>query len=240
MSEVRHVFFDLDRTLWDFQRNSKDALKEVFEDFSLGTYGLPSAEAFIERYEFHNEACWELYRHQRMHKNFLRHQRFFLALSDFALFDRKLAKELGEKYVKISPEKTHLLPYAEELVATLASDFSLHIITNGFQEVQLRKLEVTGLKTYFQQVVTSERAGCKKPHAGIFKLAMKLTGAKVPYCLMIGDDPGADIRGALGIGWRAIWYNERDFATDAYPDLKEVPVTRDLREVRQILDSING
>jgi putative hydrolase of the HAD superfamily len=235
MSKVRHVFFDLDRTLWDFRRNSAEALEELFEGFSLKSMGVESVEDFVSRYELHNEACWELYRQQRMHKNFLRHQRFFLALADFNIFDRQLAKNLGEAYVKISPEKPNLLPHAMELVTNLAEIFPLHIITNGFQEVQHRKLEVTGLKPYFQQIITSERANCKKPHAGIFKLAMKLSGAKVPDCLMIGDDPRADIQGAIGMGWKAIWYNERDFAPEGYPGLNNVPVTRDLRDVKAIL-----
>ncbi len=232
-----HIFFDLDRTLWDFGYNSRASLEEVYHTYRLEEKEIPSFEAFHARYEIHNDACWEKYRRHEMNKHFLRHQRFHLALMDFGILDRNLAKAMGETYVILSPQQNKLIPGAYDLVAELSEKYKLHIITNGFEEVQRQKLEGSRLSPFFSHVITSEKAGCKKPHAGIFKLGMKLAGAKTHQCIMIGDDLEADVKGAHNMQWKVIWFNERRKDPNTHPAPGGVAIIQELTEARSILKS---
>jgi len=199
-----HVFFDLDNTLWDFKGNSRDTLLELFAYFRLNSI-IPDAESFIEIYEGFNAECWAAYQRNEMRKDFLRHQRFFLTLAHFGFKNRTLAKKLGGEYVARSPLKTKLLPHAREVVQGLYAEFPLHIITNGFKEVQAVKLRESGLAPYFKEIITSEKAGHKKPSPRIFQLALKRAGALAGQSWMVGDDYQADALGGLQSGLRPIW-----------------------------------
>lgn len=233
-----HIFFDLDRTLWDFGKNSREALAELFDFFELEKLGINSFSAFFETYEKHNDACWDKYRRHEMSKYVLRTERFYLTLRDFGIIDKGLAREIGEKYVEISPQKNGLIPGALEVTRELAEHFSLHIITNGFQEVQLQKLHGGGLSPYFKHIITSELAGCRKPNAGIFKLAMQLSKAPSQYCIMIGDDWEADVLGAHKMEWQAIWFNERKRKLPEEQHLSGIYMTENLKDVPSILQKI--
>jgi putative hydrolase of the HAD superfamily len=215
-----HVFFDLDNTLWDFKANSRDTLTELYAYFKLNTL-IPDIELFIEKYEEYNAACWAAYQRNEMRKDFLRHQRFFLTLAHFSFKNRTLAKKLGAEYVARSPLKTKLLPHAMEVVKQLYSEFPLHIITNGFQEVQGVKLRESGLAPYFKEIITSERAGYKKPSPQIFQLALKRSGASAPQSWMIGDDYQADALGGMQAGFRSIWLEKSGTEPDR-PDIQKV------------------
>lgn len=203
-----HLFFDLDKTLWDFEANSRQTLLELFQYYKLDSI-IPDCSTFIEAYEAHNEKCWAAYQRNEMRKDFLRHQRFFLTLEQFGLKNRTLAKKLAKTYVAVSPLKTQLRPFAMELLQELNGEFPLHIITNGFQEVQAIKLKASGLEPYFQQVITSEKAGHKKPSPRIFKHALKCAKALAENSWMVGDDWQADVLGAKQSGLKSIWYNPK-------------------------------
>jgi putative hydrolase of the HAD superfamily len=230
-----HIFFDLDRTLWDFGFNSRASLEEVYHAYRLDEAGIASFEDFHSRYEIHNDACWEKYRKHEMNKHFLRHQRFHLTLLDFGITDRNLAKSMGETYVDLSPQKNKLIPGAYDLVAELSEQHKLHIITNGFEEIQRQKLIGSQLAPFFTHIITSEKAGCKKPHAGIFKLGMQLAKAKTHQCIMIGDDLDADIKGAHNMQWKVIWFNERKKDVTLHLPPEGVPVIDELAKVKAIL-----
>lgn len=225
---IQHVFFDLDHTLWDLETNSKTAITEMYAEFKLDSLGF-TLEDFIPVYLRCNEYCWDMYRRNLMNKDLLRHQRFYLALKDFGNPDRQLAKKLGKRYVDISPSKTALMPGTFEILDYLSPNYPLHIITNGFQEVQHIKMKNTGIDKYFTKIITSERVGKRKPEPRIFEYALKSVECKPENAIMIGDDLQTDVKGAIDFGISAIWYNhkQKEISDPKHPvihhlmDLKE-------------------
>lgn len=207
MKSSKHLFFDLDRTLWDFDNNSKDALLEIIDFYRLEARGISDAEEFIKRYQQLNEYYWGLYRQQKIDKATLRDIRFTRALEAHGILDQNLAHQMAQMYLTISPLKTKLLPDTMEVLDYLVENYALHIITNGFEEVQHIKMNNSGLKPYFRSMVTSERAGHKKPSVEIFHYAFNETGAKANHSVMIGDDFHADIIGAKAAGMKQIFLN---------------------------------
>lgn len=190
------IFFDLDHTLWDFETNSLETLIEIFEKHSLKAAGIPNVDAFIEVYHNHNHRLWRDYRMGEIEKEELRVQRFGLCLNDFGITDSVLIESIANDYVSISPTKTNLFSDVHEILTYLKSKYRLHIITNGFVEVQYTKLEHSGLRPYFTEIITSEEAGANKPDPAIFKYALKLSNATAQTSLMIGDNIEVDIEGA--------------------------------------------
>lgn len=207
MKKYTHVFFDLDHTLWDFERNSTEALTEIYHDLRLDSHGVPAPEPFIANYQEHNHRCWEMYRKGEISKEDLRTHRFELALSDFKIIDFNLAKRIGDEYVKISPYKTNLFAGSLEILEYLDRNYQLSIITNGFEEVQFIKIKQSGIGKYFEHIITSEKAGVKKPHPDIFKLALELNGVSPGNVVMIGDDEEADVLAAVDLGMDGILFD---------------------------------
>lgn len=207
MKKYSTLFFDLDHTLWDFDRNSQEALSEIFHDLRLDSYGIPAPEPFIRNYKEHNKKCWELYRRGEMTKEDLRSKRFQLALQDFEVNDPNLAERIGDEYVKRSPYKTNLFPGTIELLDYLKRDYKICIITNGFEEVQYIKIRQSGLEKYFDHIITSEKAGVQKPHPDIFHLALKMAETETSKVMMIGDDLEADVLAARKLNLDAILFD---------------------------------
>lgn len=206
MDNIKYVFFDLDRTLWDFEANSKATLEELFLEFDLQEkLGVADSE-FIHEYKRINEIFWTDYRNGVIKKEELRYARFEAALKFFGHSDRKIASEIGELYISRSPRKTGLVDGSIDILEYLKSKYELHVITNGFEEVQHIKMESSGLAEYFGHVITSERAGAKKPSPIIYDFSEKLTGAEPSKSIMIGDHYEADVFGAIQAGWKAVLY----------------------------------
>ncbi|MBW7847745.1 MAG: noncanonical pyrimidine nucleotidase, YjjG family [Bacteroidales bacterium] len=205
--KYKHIFFDLDNTLWDFDASSAHTFELVYAHFHLKELGVSSLKAFVERYHLHNDRMWALYREGKMEKDILRNLRFELTLNDFGTADPVLAKTIADFYLYHAPRNVFLLPDAIETLACLSRSFSLHIITNGFEEVQHIKLETSGMGRFFDQVITSEAAGVKKPDPGIFSFALEKTGAKANESLMVGDDLVVDVEGAIMAGMDAVFFN---------------------------------
>ncbi len=203
----KHLFFDLDRTLWDFEKNSNEVLLELYQHYDLLTKGIVDSKVFIERYKHHNEKLWDLYRQNKIEKDKLRDERFKITLDEFGINSPELAANLGEDYVAHCPKKTNLFPYVHSTLNYLKDRYALHIITNGFEEVQYQKLENSNLIDYFEQIITSEQVGFKKPSQQIFKFSMLKAFAKPSDSLMIGDDLHADILGAKDIGMAQVFFN---------------------------------
>ncbi len=226
MTKVKHIFFDLDHTLWDFHSNSVETLGELYSIFHLDERA-PKFDAnhFIDRYVFHNERMWEMYRNDKISKSRLRKSRFEYALRDMRIEDKKLSKDLGDAYLDICPRKSKLNEGAIEVLEILKDKYILHILSNGFHETQLIKLEQSGLSHYFKQVITSERAAAKKPHSRVYDFAQVQTGAQPKESMMIGDNLEIDVLGAINYGWDAIHYNIHDEKHDhkSVKSLLEIP-----------------
>lgn len=203
----KHLFFDLDRTLWDFEKNSHEVLLELYQHYDLLSMGIVDSKVFIEKYKHHNEKLWDLYRQNKIEKNKLRDERFKITLDEFGINSPELATNLGEDYVAHCPKKTNLFPYVHSTLNYLKESYALHIITNGFEEVQYQKLENSNLIDYFEQIITSEQVGYKKPSQQIFNFSMLKASAKPSDSLMIGDDLHADILGAKDIGMSQVFFN---------------------------------
>jgi putative hydrolase of the HAD superfamily len=203
----KHIFIDLDKTIWDFESNSKDTFREIFVKHDLGSLGISNLDHFTEVYSKINDQLWALYRENKIIKEKLNILRFEMTLQKFGIDDLILATHIADDYVTLSPQKTILFPHSHEALTYLKARYSLHIITNGFEELQHKKLDVCDLRKYFKTITTSEEAGVKKPETWIFELAMQKAGAKPDESLMIGDDLEVDMAGAHGIGMDTLFFN---------------------------------
>jgi putative hydrolase of the HAD superfamily len=191
-----HIFFDLDRTLWDFDRNSLETFADIHLKYDLQGRGVSSFDEFMRTYQKINLELWDYYRKGEIRKEVLNVKRFSLTLDTFGITDGYLSESIAQDYVSISPTKNHLYPGTIEILEYLVLEYKLYIITNGFEEVQHSKLKNSNLERFFTHVITSEDAGCKKPDVNIFKYALAVAGAKPDTSLMVGDDIEVDIDGA--------------------------------------------
>lgn len=207
MHPYRHIFFDLDRTLWDFEANSEEMLRELFEDFALEAYGIGPFEKFLESYRGINADYWRAHREGRVGKDELRYERFHHTLLRNGISDRKLADRLAEAYLSGTPEKGRLVPGALDLLEPLSYRYRIHLVTNGYADTQIRKVANTGLENYIDVLVTSDRAGARKPDPAIFNYALDQAGSRKEDALMVGDDVEADIMGAMDLGIDQVFFD---------------------------------
>jgi len=213
VKKYHHIFFDLDRTLWDFESNSREALTEIFHNHKLEQY-FSTPDHFIILYHHHNNSLWESYRHGKLKKETLRSLRFNLTLKDVDVDNPVLAKIIDDQYLRLSTDKTHVFPYTFEILEYLFPRYSLYILTNGFRETQFSKLKNSGLSRYFNSVFTSETIGYNKPHPKIFQWAVSSVNARKNECLMIGDDFEVDILGARYFGMDQVFFNPQNLSFD--------------------------
>lgn len=202
----KHIFFDLDRTLWDFEQNKVDALRDLFFDYNLDNV-FPDVMTFINTFTRNNDYLWDKYIKGELTKDVLRYKRFEVTLQDYSTKNEKLAKTLGEEYLKIMPLKTALINGTRDLLEYLSPKYKLHIISNGFNEVQFPKLERCHIAKYFEWVVTSENAGYHKPDPRVFGYSLSKANAKKEESIMIGDDLEIDIVGAKKFGMDQVYFN---------------------------------
>ncbi len=207
MKKYKHIFFDLDHTLWDFDKNSTETLMELFNKYELTTLGVTSFEQFHAAYKQRNELMWDEYRLGKIDKATLRDKRFIFTFWDMGLDPDTAPLGLSDDYIKISPSRKHLFPHSHEVLTYLKEKYKLHIITNGFEEAQHIKLESSDLKKYFEEIIISEHTGFKKPDIRIFKHSEQLTKANQEECIMVGDGLEVDVLGALAAGWDAVFFN---------------------------------
>jgi len=224
----KHVFFDLDRTLWDFDENSKVALKQIFSELNLKSI-FETFERFYNAYAAQNARLWSLYSDGKLTKEVLRYERFNATLNQFNIDNLTLAKEMGGMYVALSPFQKRLFPGTIQCLDELkAIGFRLHIITNGFEEVQYIKLENCGLREYFDVIVCSEAVGKNKPALAIFNYALEQANCIAENAMMIGDDYIADVSGGLKAGLQAILFDPHLRSTEKYEftiqNLNELPL----------------
>ncbi len=205
--KYKHVFFDLDRTLWDFDAAAEVAFERIYEKYNLKSLGIPSAHEFHEVYHPLNERLWELYRENKITKDDLNRTRFLRPLEHYGIHDVELADHLSEDYVYWSPRIVRLVPGTMELLDYLKPKYHLHLITNGFQEVQHTKLSGSGLEPYFETLTVSEEVGVKKPNPEIFYYALRKANATAEESIVIGDEMAVDIDGARAAGIDQVFFN---------------------------------
>lgn len=203
----KHIYFDLDNTLWDFESNSKDTLIELYEKYSLQKLGIPSFEFFHEKYVERNTMMWEQYRLNKIDKETLRNKRFEFTFWDMGLDPELVPQGLSDDYVMAGPKRNKLYPQAKETLQYLSLKYKMHIITNGFEEVQHLKLQSSGIHHFFENIITSDHVGHKKPDPRIFEHALKATSARSDEVIMIGDGLEVDIAGARNAGWDTVFFN---------------------------------
>jgi len=232
MSKYKNVFFDLDRTLWDFDTNSNHALYELYESFNLKGEGIEDFTEFAMQYQIINEKLWGWYRMGNIRKDDLRRRRFTEALAHFGLNNSALGINLDLTYIKISPYQTNLMPSAIETLEYLSEKYNLHIITNGFEEVQAIKMQQSGLAPFFKHMITSERAMARKPDPVVFHLACNIANTRPSESLMVGDDLTADIGGAQKVFMDQVYFNPEGALHDMADITYEI---KRLEELKQIL-----
>jgi putative hydrolase of the HAD superfamily len=207
MKKYSNILFDFDKTLWDFDHNSEETISELYDELNLKQKGISNFKTFFRDYEKINLDLWEQYRHNEISKPDLMYLRFYKTLLLFGIDDLMLAKEFSEKYLKILPTKNKVFPDTYETLEYLSRKYNLHIVTNGFEEVQFRKIHHAGLEKYFVHVITSEKARCKKPDRKFFEYALHEINAGADECLMIGDDMEVDLNGARNSGIDQVFCN---------------------------------
>ncbi|MFY7671354.1 YjjG family noncanonical pyrimidine nucleotidase [Tenacibaculum sp. MEBiC06402] len=227
MTEITDIFFDLDHTLWDFDRNSALSFQRIFSEQNLSL----DLEEFLKVYEPINLQYWRLYREEKIEKKELRYKRLKTTFDALNYeIDDVLIDKISEDYITYLPMFNHLLDGAIDLLEYLNGKYNLHIITNGFEEVQKIKLEKSEIEKYFNVVVTSESVGVKKPNPKVFEFALEKAKVVPNKAIMVGDSLEADVFGALAVGISPI-----HLFKDTPSDDNRVTSVQSLSEIKQYL-----
>lgn len=230
--KYKHLFFDLDHTLWDFDANAKATLQQLHLDLKLVDKGIHDFDVFYKNYLEHNEKLWARYRNGYIKQEELRIKRMWLTLLDFQVADEELARQLSELFLQLLPTRTLVFPDTKEVLQYLTDkDYQLHLITNGFELTQHSKLKSSGLDGFFKEIVTSESSNSLKPQKEIFEYALKKTGATVDKSIMIGDSIEVDIAGAMSVGMDQVHVNYNK----AEQDLKPTYTITALKQLKDFL-----
>jgi len=228
----KDLFFDLDHTLWDFEMNSKETLWDLHQRFALAEKGILDFDGFFDKYSIHNHRLWDRYTKGFIKQEELRWKRIYLSLLDYKIADEKLSKEISHDYLEILPNKTNLFPYTIEILSYLKNKgYQMHLITNGFESVQFKKIDNSHLTPFFKEVITSEASNSLKPNKEIFEYALQKANATLAESIMIGDNESADIQGAINIGMDSIFVNH----INANPTVPATYTITHLQELENIL-----
>ena len=221
-AKITDIFFDLDHTLWDFDANSSLA----FETILKKEHPTIEIDDFIEKYAPINQACWKLYQYDKITHAELRYNRlkFTFDALEYFVSDSQI-ESIAHDYIELLPENNHLFEGAVEVLEYLEKKYKLHIITNGFAEVQYKKINNSNIAGFFKTITNSEMAGVKKPNPMIFEHALNLAKANKENSIMIGDCLDADVQGALNAGLDAIFFND-----------KKINVREDIKQVTHLLE----
>jgi putative hydrolase of the HAD superfamily len=228
----KHILWDLDHTLWDFEKNSIAALQKLFVFFDLEAKGVPNFEIFEKVYHAHNDKLWARFRKGFITREAMRWKRMQVSLLDFKILDENLAKAMGEKYLEYLPEQNNLFDDAITILEYCKNkNYKQHIITNGFEETQMQKMRNSNILHYFDAIVTSEKAMCMKPNIAIFEYTLQKINATTTECIMIGDALDVDVLGAVNASIDGVWFNPNKFVQDG-------PRTFEINNLKSLLDII--
>jgi putative hydrolase of the HAD superfamily len=228
LKPVRHIFFDLDDTLWVFRKNASDALSDLFKKFDLGDKLKTSFPEFLRVYFRINLEMWSLFYKRAIDKNFMREERFNQLFQHFNYHNRMESAAFSKAYLNSAPQGSAIKPGCIETLTYLSRKYRLHIITNGFIESQAIKIDAAKIRHFFDQVIVCEEHALVKPESAVFQLAQHLSGAKAEECVMIGDSLESDIEGALRAGWQAILFDEEGTTNYSGLSVSELPALKRL------------
>ena len=231
MRKYKHLFFDLDNTLFDFGASEKLVLHDLYEN-KLKDSDFSSVEEFIHTYELINDRLWAEYREHKINKEAVKYGRFRETLQQKNIVDESLARYMGDYFVKTCADNDTLVDGAKEVIAALYDKYELHIVSNGFVEAQYRKLELTGLRPYFKGITLSEEIKTQKPNRRFFEHAFKMVNARKSQSVVIGDSWESDIEGAINFGVDAIFFS---YDGDK-PKKSEIKTIFKLNELLSVLD----
>ncbi len=205
------IFFDLDDTLFDFSSASLLSLRRLWDESPAIRSRFDNPDAFIEEYHIHNKRMWDLHESGQISADFLKGERFRLTVSPDLHDDVTLCAmhRLNDRYLWLLGECNAPIEGSKDLLSVLSKKYLIGVLTNGFTEVQYRKLHSTGLDRYIQRMVISDEIGIQKPDPRIFRYAEAATGANAASTIMIGDNPANDIQGAIDAGWQAIHFDRK-------------------------------
>jgi YjjG family noncanonical pyrimidine nucleotidase len=214
MKPYKCIFFDLDHTLWDYETNSCDTLLELFNSHGLQACGITDCDSFQRQFKKVNTELWDLFDRGLITSEVIRQKRFKEILEHFNAYDEQLCETLSVEYLQNCPKKGNLIPHAIETLEYLGENYDLTIVTNGFDEIQQLKLTSGNLHRFFKHIVTSQKAGHRKPAPGIFDYAMKINGILPQQALMIGDNLLTDIAGAHNASIDSVFFNPESVVHD--------------------------
>ncbi|MGB6083990.1 YjjG family noncanonical pyrimidine nucleotidase [Moheibacter sp.] len=232
MENIKHIFFDLDNTLWDYRRNAKITLVKLYEEFQIkDTYGY-SFEEFYPHYYESNEQLWADYRDGKLTKEQLRARRFPEAFANMGIPTADFAMEYEQRFVDEVTTSNYVVEGTEEILKYLHGKYQLHILSNGFEEVTHQKINGCLIKDYMETITTAEEAGAPKPDAKAFLTAIGKSDARIENSVYIGDDWIADMVGAHRLGMQAIFFNPLN---ENHMWVEEIPVIHKLTELKNHL-----
>jgi putative hydrolase of the HAD superfamily len=228
----KDLFFDLDHTLWDFELNSKETMQELYINHHIAALGITDFDAFFNIYTAHNHRLWDRYAKGFIKQEELRWKRIYLSLLDFKIANEQLSKDMSLEFLQILPTKKKLFPHTIEILNYLKEkDYKMHLITNGFESVQMQKIKNADIAHYFTEVITSETSNSLKPNKEIFEFALKTANATLSESIMIGDNETADIQGGINIGMDTVFVNHLKVA----PTLPATYTITHLKELEALL-----
>jgi YjjG family noncanonical pyrimidine nucleotidase len=214
----KFIFFDLDHTLWDYEKNAEETLADLYTSYKLHERGVPDAQSLYHRFRSVNIALWDLYDRNLVDQAYIRTERFKQILDHFGAYEKDLSDKVSSDYLDSCPKKQNLIPHANDILEYLSRKYHLTVVTNGFEEIQNIKLTSGDLHRYFKHIVTSQKAGHKKPSQKIFEFAMTLNNAACCDVVMIGDNLITDIGGARGASIDTIFFNRDKISHEARVD----------------------
>ncbi|HXA01833.1 MAG TPA: YjjG family noncanonical pyrimidine nucleotidase [Cytophagaceae bacterium] len=229
MPVYKHILFDLDHTLWDFDKNCAETLNELYALHNMSRFGFDTSQFFNE-YKTINVRMWKEFNAGRITKEAIRASRFELTFNALGLNDELVPPELNEQFMNICPAKSNVLPHTHHVLEYLLNKkYMLHILTNGFSEIQQLKINSSNLGNYFCEIINSESCGYLKPDKKIFDYTLNKINASNKECIMIGDDLEADIVGARNAGIDHIFFNPNK-------DLHKEEVTHEITCLSELLN----
>lgn len=226
----KHLFIDLDDTLWDTFNNNKESLKEVYDIYEFNR-SYASFEVFFDRWFPYNNHLWDLYRQDKISKQQLVTKRFEHMVEPMGITDPDFIQQLNKEFLQRSSSKSGLLPFALDILHYLQDKYTLHILSNGFREVQYKKMDNSGLTSFFDKIILSEDAEANKPSKDIFDYALSITNANREDVLMIGDSWEADIVGAHQSNIHQVWYNPHRLCPSDFTPTYEISNLKELQNI---------
>jgi putative hydrolase of the HAD superfamily len=229
LKNYKYIFIDLDRTLWDFDANASETLRQIISVFKLENV-INNTDEFVIYFHLYNDQLWDLFREGKIKKHSLRFERFRLLFHRYKIEDKELISSISRYYLNNAPAKTALIDGANEILPYITSKYKLYIISNGFYDVQLTKVINSGISKYITKIFTSDRIGYAKPDKRMYEYAITSINARKAECLMIGDDIKNDIIGAQNANVDQVFYNPEAVECDVKPTY-EIRKLIDLKDI---------